>query len=118
MLKKQHLRFRRHARIRKHVSGTPERPRLAVFRSNRHIYVQLIDDTRGHTLASASTMELRGEKGNTASNIAGAVEVGRLIAERAKALGAERVVFDRGGFRYHGRIKALADAARKAGLKF
>lgn len=118
MLKKQQLRFRRHARIRKHLSGTPERPRLVVFRSNRHIYVQLIDDTRGHTLASSSTMELKGEKEATVGNTAGAAEVGRLIAERAKGVGVERVVFDRGGFRYHGRIKALADAAREAGLQF
>jgi large subunit ribosomal protein L18 len=119
MLKKQRLRMRRHIHIRKHVSGTPERPRLAVFRSNRHLYAQLIDDEAGQTLTSASTLELRNESGAaSACNIANAARVGELIAERAKNAGIERVVFDRGGFRYHGRVKALADAARKSGLQF
>ncbi len=110
------LRLRIHRRIRKKVRGTPERPRLAVFRSLRHIYAQVIDDTRGHTLAAASSLE----KGRTANggNVQGAREVGRLIAERALAKGIRKVVFDRGGYRYHGRVKALADAAREAGLEF
>lgn len=110
-------RFRRHHRVRKKISGTPDRPRLAVFRSNRHMVAQLIDDRAGRTLAAASTHEpdvdaaVRGNKD-------GAKVVGRLIAERAKAAGVSTVVFDRGGFRYHGRVAALADAARDAGLKF
>jgi large subunit ribosomal protein L18 len=109
-------RLRIHRRIRKKVRGTPERPRLCVFRSLRHIYAQVIDDTRGHTLAAASSLE----KGRTISggNVAGAREVGRLIAERALAKGIRKVVFDRGGYRYHGRVKALAEAAREAGLEF
>jgi large subunit ribosomal protein L18 len=113
------LRIRRHNRLRKRVSGSPERPRLAVFRSNLHIYAQVIDDTVGHTIAAASTMEkdmrsaLEGKRG-----LDQAAEVGKLVAERAKQAGVEKVVFDRGGFKYHGRIKALADAAREAGLNF
>lgn len=110
------MRLRIHRRIRRKVRGTPERPRLAVFRSLKHIYAQLIDDTRGHTIAAASSLE----KGRTAAggNVQGAREVGRLIAERALARGIRRVVFDRGGYRYHGRVKALAEAAREAGLEF
>jgi large subunit ribosomal protein L18 len=110
------LRLRIHGRIRKKVRGTAERPRLSVFRSLKHIYAQLIDDTRGRTLAAASSLE----QGRTASggNVAGAREVGRLIAERALAKGIRSVVFDRGGYRYHGRVKALAEAAREAGLEF
>jgi large subunit ribosomal protein L18 len=110
-------RTRRHARVRKHVVGTAERPRLAVFRSNRHVVAQVIDDSAGATVASASTLEadLRSEG---TSNVAAAAKVGALVAERAKAAGIERVVFDRGGFRYHGRVAALADAARDAGLEF
>ena len=110
-------RRKRHDRIRLRVEGTESRPRLAVFRSNIHIYAQVIDDGTGKTLAAASTVEkeLRGSK---ATKTDGAAVVGRLIAERAKTAGVERVVFDRAGFRYHGRIKSLADAAREAGLDF
>lgn len=112
-------RIKRHLRIRKKVKGTPERPRLAVFRSEKHIYAQIIDDTKGHTLVSASTLdkELRQRLSKT-YNIEAAREVGKLIAQRALSLGIKTVVFDRGGFKYHGRIKALADAAREAGLQF
>jgi large subunit ribosomal protein L18 len=112
-------RIKRHLRIRKKVKGTPEKPRLAVFKSEKHIYAQIIDDTKGHTLVSASTLdkELR-QKLSKTYNIEAAKEVGRLIAQRALSLGIKTVVFDRGGFKYHGRIKALADAAREAGLKF
>ncbi|WP_041076694.1 50S ribosomal protein L18 [Thermotoga caldifontis] len=112
-------RIRRHLRIRKKIKGTPERPRLAVFRSEKHIYAQIIDDTKGHTLVAASTLdkELRGKLVKT-YNVEAAKEVGRLIAQRALSLGIKKVVFDRGGFKYHGRIKALADAAREAGLEF
>ena len=110
-------RRKRHERIRLHLAGTAARPRLAVFRSLNHIYAQVIDDASGKTLAAASTVEkeLRGS-GQTKSDEAKVV--GRLIAERAKSAGVERVVFDRAGFRYHGRIKSLADAAREAGLDF
>ena len=117
------LRVRRHRRVRKRVTGTADRPRLAVFRSNRHMVAQVIDDESGRTLAAASSVEkeLRsvnaGNTGNT-GNKEGAAAVGRLVAERAKAAGVSRVVFDRGGFRYHGRVAALADAARDAGLRF
>ena len=114
--KRLRLRQRRHARVRKTVVGTPQRPRLAVFRSNRHISAQVIDDLHGRTLAAASTVEndLRG--GPTATKEA-ASSVGRLVAERARAAGIERVVFDRGGFLYHGRVAAVAEAARQAGLE-
>jgi len=107
---------RRHTRIRKKVNGTAERPRLVVTRSNRHIVAQVIDDIKGHTLASASTLDesIRGEGEKSAQ----AGKVGALVAERAKAAGVEAVVFDRGGNQYAGRIAALADAAREAGLKF
>jgi large subunit ribosomal protein L18 len=110
-------RIRRHRRVRKKVHGTAERPRLAVHRSNKHITVQVIDDDAGRTLAAASTNEpdLRSNSGAT---VAAATRVGELIAERAKAAGIERVAFDRSGFRYHGRVKALADAARENGLQF
>lgn len=107
----------RHDRVRKVVSGTSQRPRLAVFRSNKHIQVQIINDETGTTLVSASTFE-KGNKFEDGSNIEAAKKVGTLIAERAKAQGIEEVVFDRGGFLFHGRVKALADAAREAGLKF
>jgi large subunit ribosomal protein L18 len=115
--KKRAGRIRRHRRVRKSVKGTPERPRLAVFRSNKHISAQVIDDVEGVTLATASTVEpeLRSAGGG---NVAAASDVGRLVAERAKAAGVTTVVFDRGGFRYHGRVAALADAAREAGLEF
>ena len=107
-------RVKRHRRVRVHVRGTKERPRLAVFRSLNHLYVQLIDDGAGRTMAAASTVELK-SKGN---GVAHAAEVGKAIAAKAKAAGVSAVVFDRGGFLYHGRIKALADAAREAGLQF
>jgi large subunit ribosomal protein L18 len=116
---KQIGRARRHYRVRKKVAGTELRPRLAVFRSNRHIVAQVIDDKAGRTLAAASTVEkdLRSALATTA-NKAAAAAVGRLVAERAKAVGVSQVVFDRGGFRYHGRVAAVADAAREAGLEF
>ncbi len=115
--KKRALRLRRHARVRKNITGTAERPRLAVFRSARHISAQIVDDSTGRTLAQATTVEaaLRGSPG---SNQEAAAAVGRLVADRAKAAGITRVVFDRGGNRYHGRVAALADAARQAGLEF
>jgi large subunit ribosomal protein L18 len=107
-----------HERIRKKVLGTPERPRLNVYRSLNHIYVQVIDDLKGSTLVSASSAE--GKKGERprGGNLAAAKSVGKTIAERAKAKGINEVVFDRGGYIYHGRVKALADAAREAGLEF
>ena len=111
------LRVRRHDRVRKKVAGTAERPRLAVFRSNRHIVAQVIDDVAGRTLAAASTVE-SDLRGGSTGNVAAANAVGKLVAERAKAAGVEKVVFDRGGSRYHGRVAALADAAREAGLEF
>ena len=110
-------RRKRHDRIRLHLAGTDVRPRLAVFRSLNHIYAQIIDDASGQTLAAASTVE-KELKGSTSTKSEEAAVVGRLVAERAKAAGVERVVFDRAGFRYHGRIKSLADAAREAGLDF
>jgi large subunit ribosomal protein L18 len=110
-------RRKRHTRIRLHLAGTGERPRLAVFRSNTQIYAQVIDDTQGRTLASASSLEasLRGAGG---TKVERATQVGALVAERARAAGITKVVFDRAGFRYHGRIKALADGARGSGLDF
>ncbi|MGH3685241.1 MAG: 50S ribosomal protein L18 [Pseudonocardiaceae bacterium] len=110
-------RARRHFRLRKKISGSPERPRLVVNRSSRHIAVQLVDDLAGHTLAAASSIEpdVRAMEGDKKAR---AVKVGELIAARAKAIGVGRVVFDRGGYDYHGRIAALADAAREAGLEF
>ena len=110
-------RRKRHQRIRLHLAGTQDRPRLAVFRSLNHIYVQVIDDASGKTLAAASTVE-KDLRGSGSTKTEEAAVVGRLLAERAKAAGIERVVFDRAGFRYHGRIKSLADAAREAGLDF
>jgi large subunit ribosomal protein L18 len=116
---KEDVRQRIKSRIRKKIAGNPERPRLAVFRSQTHIYAQVIDDEAGRTLCAASSLDegLRG-KDQKGSNLAAAQSVGKLVAERAKGKGISAVVFDRGGFRYHGRIKALADAAREAGLKF
>ncbi|MEU1085372.1 50S ribosomal protein L18 [Streptomyces sp. NPDC005576] len=114
---KRAARKRRHIRVRKHVSGSPERPRLVVTRSNRHIVAQVIDDIAGHTLASASTLDVSIRNGE-GDKSALAQQVGALVAERAKAAGVEAVVFDRGGNQYAGRIAALADAAREAGLKF
>jgi large subunit ribosomal protein L18 len=110
-------RQKRHERIRLRLSGAPDRPRLAVFRSLNNIYAQVIDDTTGRTLAAASSLE-KELKAIKAKKSDEAKTVGRLIAERAKSAGVERVVFDRAGFRYHGRIKSLADAAREAGLEF
>jgi large subunit ribosomal protein L18 len=106
-----------HTRIRKKVEGTPERPRLCVYRSLNHIYVQIIDDTTGATLCSASTIE-KDLRSKTGGNIEAAKTIGRTIADRARSKGIETVVFDRGGYLYHGRVKSLADAAREAGLKF
>jgi large subunit ribosomal protein L18 len=114
---KNDVRVRIHKRTRLKIKGSPERPRLAVFRSLKHIYAQVIDDRQGATIAAASS----GEKNSavkSGGNLAGAKQVGKLIAERAKDKGVSKVVFDRGGFLYHGRIKALADAAREAGLEF
>ena len=110
-------RRKRHQRIRLHLAGTQDRPRLAVFRSLNHIYAQVIDDASGKTLAAASTVE-KDLRGSSSTKTEEAAVVGRLLAERAKAAGIERVVFDRAGFRYHGRVKSLADAAREAGLEF
>jgi large subunit ribosomal protein L18 len=107
-----------HERIRKKLQGTPDRPRLNVYRSLNHIYVQLIDDMAGTTLVSASSAEGKKEERRTGGNVAAAKAVGKTIAERAKAKGVTKVVFDRGGYIYHGRVKALADAAREAGLQF
>jgi large subunit ribosomal protein L18 len=113
---KQQARVRRHHRVRKLVRGTAARPRLAVFRSNKHITVQVIDDVAGRTLAAASTVERDLRSGPT-SNKGAATTVGRLVAERARAAGVTKVVFDRGGFLYHGRVAAVAEAAREAGLE-
>ena len=115
--KKQQARVRRHYRVRKKVRGSATRPRLAVFRSSKHITAQVIDDVTGRTLAAASTHEKDLRTGATGNKTA-AASVGRLVAERAKAAGVSQVVFDRGGFLYHGRVAALADAAREAGLEF
>ncbi len=112
------IRQRVHSRIRRKMTGSAERPRLNVYRSLNHIYTQLIDDANGVTLASASTMTKKGEERKTGGNLEAAKTVGKLIAERAQAAGIKKVVFDRGGYLYHGRIKALADAAREAGLEF
>ena len=109
----------RHIRVRKKVTGTPLRPRLAVFRSGKHIYAQVIDDIRGHTLVAASSLEEKvSAEGQDKKKAELSVLVGKLIAERATAQGITQVAFDRGGYKYHGRIKTLADAAREAGLKF
>ena len=110
------IRKRVHKRIRRKVAGSTERPRLAVFRSVKHIYAQVIDDAVGHTLAAASSNEKNGVK--SGGNVAGAKAVGKLLAERAREKGVKSVVFDRGGYLYHGRVKALAEAAREGGLEF
>lgn len=118
---KREARIRRHVRVRKQVFGTPERPRLAVFRSLEHIYAQVIDDSKGHTLASASTVDSEVKKllaAQKRTKIEESKLIGQVIAQRAKQAGISKVVFDRGGFLYTGRIKALADAAREAGLEF
>ena len=112
-------RLRRHKRVRKHVMGTPERPRLNVFRSAHHIYAQVVDDSKGHTLVSASTVdqEVKAQLKGLAKADQAKV-VGKVLAERALDQGIKQVVFDRGGYKYHGRVKALADAARESGLVF
>jgi len=112
------VRLRIHERIRKRLTGDEERPRLCVFRSNKHIYAQIVDDSKGSTLVAASSLdsEAKGEKGG--GNIAAAKSVGKIVAKRAIDKGIQTVLFDRGGYLYHGRVKALADAAREAGLKF
>jgi len=120
---KNDTRTKIHMRIRKKIAGTAERPRLSVYRSVNHLYAQVIDDNKGVTLVSAGTVEkgrgvAKGEKRPTGGNVASAKEIGKLIAERAKEKGIKKVVLDRGGYLYHGRIKALADAAREAGLEF
>jgi large subunit ribosomal protein L18 len=115
MIKRDEIRQRIHARIRRKLAGTTERPRLSVHRSLNHIYAQVIDDQTGETLASASTLALKTKSGG---NVAAAKEIGKAIAEKAVGKGVKKVVFDRGGYLYHGRIKALADAAREAGLEF
>jgi large subunit ribosomal protein L18 len=115
MINRDEIRQRIHARIREKLSGTTERPRLNVYRSLNHIYAQVIDDQKGETLVAASSLQL---KLKTGGNVAAAKEIGKAVAEKAVAKGIKQVVFDRGGFLYHGRIKALADAAREAGLEF
>jgi len=113
--KRNAIRQRVHTRIRRRLAGTPERPRLNIYRSLNHIYAQVIDDSKGVTLVSASTVAA---KSKTGGNVAAAKEIGKQIAERAKEKGINKVVFDRGSYLYHGRVKALADAAREAGLEF
>jgi large subunit ribosomal protein L18 len=115
-IEKKEIRNRIHARIRRKLRGTSERPRLAVFRSVAHIYAQVIDDSAGKTLVSASSVD-KGNKTN-GGNVAAAKAIGKTVAERAKEKGITKVVFDRGGYQYHGRVRALADAARAAGLEF
>lgn len=114
---KTEIRQKKHARLRNRFAGTPERPRLAVFRSDKHMYAQIIDDTKGHTLCAASTLDKDAQLEVT-NNVEAAAYVGQAIAKKALAAGIEEVVFDRGGFLYHGKVKALAEAAREAGLKF
>jgi large subunit ribosomal protein L18 len=115
-IQKKEIRKRIHIRIRRKLSGTADRPRLAVFRSVAHIYAQVIDDAKGTTIVSASSVDKGGR--TNGGNVAAAKTIGKLVAERAKEKGIKSVVFDRGGYQYHGRVKALADAAREAGLKF
>lgn len=119
-ISRNETRERIHTRIRKKLQGTTERPRLAVFRSTAHIYAQVIDDSNGTTVASASSAEkaISLADGSDGGNVKGAQAIGKAVAERAREKGIKKVVFDRGGFIYHGRIKALADAAREAGLEF
>jgi large subunit ribosomal protein L18 len=115
LIKRNEIRLRIHERIREKLAGTAERPRLNVYRSLNHIYAQVINDAKGETLASASTLQA---KMKTGGNVAAAKEIGKQVAEQAIAKGIKQVVFDRGGYLYHGRVKALAEAAREAGLKF
>ena len=112
------IRHKKHARLRNRISGTAGRPRLCVFRSNNHMYAQVIDDVKGHTLCAASTMDKEAKDLEYTDNVDAAAFVGKTIAERALAKGIKEVVFDRGGFIYHGKVKALAEAAREAGLEF
>lgn len=119
LVNRREERKRRHTRLRKRLSGTPERPRLAVYRSHQHIYAQIIDDVAGHTLAAASTMEPEvRQNGGYKGNIEAAKMIGERIAKKAQEKGISSVVFDRGGNKYHGRVAALADAARENGLQF
>lgn len=111
-------RLRRHRRVRKKITGTTDRPRLAVYRSNKHISIQVIDDQEGRTLASASTVEPDQRKLGSGATVEAAERIGTLVAQRAKVAGIKEVVYDRGGFLYHGRVAAAAEAARKAGLEF
>ena len=113
---KKQIRARIHKRIRRKLAGSTARPRLAVFRSTAHIYAQVIDDTKGATIVSASSVDKDGK--TNGGNVAAAKTIGKLVAQRAKEKGIKQVVFDRGGYQYHGRVKALADAAREAGLEF
>lgn len=115
---KNAMKARRHQRVRKRVAGTGERPRLVVFRSLRHIYAQVVDDTAGRTLAAASSLEAGFRGVQRGDNVTGAAQVGRRLGERARSLGIAKVVFDRAGYLYHGRVKALAEGAREAGLEF
>lgn len=117
-IKRNESRKRRHERVRKRLAGSEERPRLAVYRSNKNIYAQVINDDKGTTLAAASTIDATLKADTNGGNLDGAKAVGALVAERAKAAGVSKVVFDRGGYLYHGRVQALADAAREAGLEF
>jgi large subunit ribosomal protein L18 len=112
------VRLRIHERIRKHLSGTETRPRLCVFRSNKHIYAQIVDDSNGKTLVAASTLDADAKADKGGGNIAAAKTVGKVVAKRAIDKGIQAVLFDRGGYIYHGRVKALAEAAREGGLKF
>ncbi|MDA3012905.1 MAG: 50S ribosomal protein L18 [Actinomycetota bacterium] len=111
-------RLRRHTRVRKKIYGTAERPRLSLYRSNKHLILQVIDDDRGVTIASATSVEADVRKAGSGSTVAAATQLGRLVAERAKAAGVNKVVFDRGGYLYQGRVAAVAEAAREAGLEF
>ncbi len=111
-------RLRRHTRVRKKIHGTAERPRLSLYRSNKHLILQVIDDDRGVTIASATSVEADLRKAGSGSTVAAATQLGRLVAERAKAAGVNKVVFDRGGYLYQGRVAAVAEAAREAGLEF
>jgi|SRR6476620_2434909 large subunit ribosomal protein L18 len=112
------VRLRIHERIRKRVQGTESRPRLCVFRSNKHIYAQIVDDSNGRTLVAASSLDADAKGGKGGGNVDGAKTVGKIVAKRAQDKGIQAVLFDRGGYIYHGRVKALAEAAREAGLKF
>lgn len=112
------VRLRIHERIRKKLSGDEARPRLCVFRSNKHIYAQIVDDSKGKTLVAASSLDAEAKGGKGGGNIAAAKTVGKIMAQRAQQKGIQAVLFDRGGYIYHGRVKALAEAAREAGLKF